>query len=237
MSDYARAAEYYDLLYEGEKDYPAEAALVDSLIRTRAPDARRILDVGCGTGAHARALTTLGYAVDGVDLEPAFVEIAAARCPSGTFTVGDMTSLDVPGAYDAVVCLFSAIGYARTADRLRAAVAGMAGCLVGGGVLLVDPWFEPGQLTDGWVHVTTGRNETTTVVRMSRTVLDGDVSRLEFEYLVGSADGIERRTETHELGLFTQTQMEEAFQAAGLAVERLPEVLRTRGVYVGIRDA
>jgi hypothetical protein len=68
------------------------------------------------------------------------------------------------------------------------------------------------------------------VCRMSRTIIDGSVSRLELEYLVGTPAGIERRSETHELGLFTQAQMEAAFRAAHLAVERRPKALRTSRV-------
>jgi|AP95_1055475.scaffolds.fasta_scaffold05648_4 hypothetical protein len=73
-----------------------------------------------------------------------------------------------------------------------------------------------------------------TVFRMSRTVLDGDISRLHFEYLIGTADGIERTSEVHELGLFTQEQSEAAFAAAGLTVTRKEKALRTRGIYVGV---
>lgn len=40
MGDYASAAEYYDLLYQGMKDYPAEAELVRSAIMAVRPDAR-----------------------------------------------------------------------------------------------------------------------------------------------------------------------------------------------------
>ena len=51
MGSYSRAAEFYDLLYASEKDYPAEARLLEGLIREACPGARSILDVGCGTGA------------------------------------------------------------------------------------------------------------------------------------------------------------------------------------------
>jgi hypothetical protein len=67
---------------------------------------------------------------------------------------------------------------------------------------------------------------------MSRTVIDGSVSRLEFEYLIGSAAGLQRRSEVHELGLFSQAEMKAAFAGAGLTVERRPEALRTRGLYM-----
>lgn len=233
MGSYENAAEFYDLLYAGEKDYPAEAALVEGLIRASHPSAQSILDVGCGTGAHARALIDLGFRVDGVDLEPDFVDIAREKCPEGSFHVMDMTALELAGRYDVVVCLFSAIGYVRTEDALRATLRGMREQLAPGGMVIIDPWFEPGQMTDGWISTLTGRREGLTVTRMSRTVLDGPISRVEFEYMIGTHAGIERRSEVHELGLFTQQQMEGAFTAAGLRVERKPEALRMRGTYVG----
>lgn len=233
MGDYASAAEYYDLLYRGMKDYPAEAELLRSVILAVRPDARTLLDVGCGTGAHARALSHLGFRVDGVDIEPAFVDIARAKCPDGRFRVGDMMSLELPERYDVVTCLFSAIGYVRTEAGLRSAVRSLAAHLNPDGVLVVDPWFEPGQLTHGHVMVVNGQDEGVTVCRMSRTVVDGAISRLEFEYLIGTAAGIERRREAHELGLFTQAQVEAAFGETGLRVERKPEALRMRGLYVG----
>jgi SAM-dependent methyltransferase len=233
VTHYSQAAEFYDLLYQDEKDYPAEAALLASSIRALHPDATTLLDVGCGTGSHARALIDAGFAVDGVDLEPAFVELARAKCPEGEFFVGDMRTLDVPGRYDVVTSLFSAIGYVEDEAGLRRAIAGMRAALNPGGVLIVDPWFEPGQLTHGWISVLVGVAEDVTVCRMARTLVEGTKSRLEFEYLIGRSTGIERRRETHTLGLFTQSQIEAAFTGAGLPVTRKPAALRTRGLYVG----
>lgn len=233
MGDYVGAAEYYDLLYAGRKDYAAEADFLAGLIGQVRAGARSLLDVGAGTGAHARCLIDRGFAVDGVDVEPAFVDIARTKCPEGTFVVGDMTTLDLPGRYDVVTCLFSAIGYVRTEPALREAVRRMGRHLNDGGVLLVEPWFEPGQLEHGRVMAITGEADGVTVCRVSRTVVDGPLSRLEFEYIIGTADGLERRSEVHELGLFTQTQMEDAFAAAGLAVQREPEAWDARGIYVG----
>jgi SAM-dependent methyltransferase len=232
-SHYSTAAEFYDLLYRDEKDYAAEAALLRDLIRGHDPAAVSVLDVACGTGSHARALIDLGFRVDGLDLEPAFVELARAKCPEGEFHVGDMTSMDLPKRYDVVTCLFSAIGYVASDADLRSALAAMRAHLNPGGVVIVDPWFEPGQLTHGWIAVLTGKTDDVTVSRMSRTLIEGRTSVLEFEYLIGRPTGIERRREVHRLTLFTQGEMEAAFRAAGLSVRRMPEVLRTRGLYVG----
>jgi SAM-dependent methyltransferase len=233
VGHYSTAAEFYDLLYRDQKDYVAEAALLGDVIRAHCPAAATILDVACGTGSHARALIDIGFQVDGVDLEPSFIEQARAKCPEGDFRLGDMTQLELSKRYDAIVCLFSAIGYARSGPELKSTLAGMRSHLNPGGVVVVDPWFEPGQLTQGWITILTGREEDVTVCRMSRTLIEGRTSILEFEYLIGRSTGIERRCEVHHLTLFTQAEMEAAFTAAGLTVEHKPEVLRTRGLYVG----
>ncbi len=50
---YAKGARFYDLIQTGRrvaKDYGAEAAELDALIRSRNPGARTLLDVACGTG-------------------------------------------------------------------------------------------------------------------------------------------------------------------------------------------
>jgi SAM-dependent methyltransferase len=236
LGPYASAAEFYDLLYGAAKDYRAEAELLASVIREEDPGARRILDVACGTGEHARHLAALGFAVDGVDIEPAFVELARAKCPEGTFRIADMTSLDLGETFDVVLCLFSAIGYVRTTDLLNQTVAHLARHLEPDGLLVVDPWLEPGQLTHGHVSILTGEAEDLVACRVSRTWIEGRVSTLQCQYLIGRPQGVEHLEEMHELGLFTQEEMERAFRGAGLTVRRVEKALRTRGMYVGRRE-
>jgi SAM-dependent methyltransferase len=233
MSVYAPAADVYDLLQSAEKDYAAEALVVANLIGERRPDAARILDVACGTGQHAAHLHSPGFAVDGIDLEPAFIELARRRCPDGVFTVADMTAFTLPRRYDAITCLFSAIGYALSVARLNQTLAAMTRHLAPGGVVIVDPWFEPGQLTDRSVAAMSAASESLAACRVSRTLVEGSISRLELTYCIGRATGVETRQELHELGLFTQAEVENAFRATGLSVERRLGVLRRRGVYIG----
>ena len=232
MGPYANAAPYYDLLY-GFKDYDAEAEVIAATIREAAPGARTILDVACGTGKHAAALVARGFHVDGVDLEPRFLELARARCPSGAFTLADMTSLDLGLRYDAVVCLFSSIGYVLTVPRLEQTVARLAAHVAPGGVLLLDPWFEPGELTHGFTMATVGESEGLRVTRSSRTLIEGDTSLLEFTYVVERGGSVEEMKETHALGLFTREQTCAAFARAGLSVQVVPSALRKRLLYVG----
>lgn len=51
--------------------------------------------------------------------------------------------------------------------------------------------IDGGQLTDGWIFTVAGDDDDVTVCRLSRTLIDGDVSRLEFEYLFGDRNRLE----------------------------------------------
>jgi SAM-dependent methyltransferase len=224
MSSYAPAAEYYDLLYEEHKDYESEAARLVDLIKGHCPDARRVLDVGCGTGRHAELVGRAGLEVDGLDVEPEFVRIAQARNPSGHFGPGDMR------------CLFGSIGYARDRHGLEATVSRLAAATRRGGVIVVEPWLEPQDMKDGYVTMHSAQTPDLIVCRVSRTTVHDDISRLDFEYLVARATGIERLSETHELGLFSRTLMMSAFRRAGLRVTRDEAGIMGRGLYIGTRS-
>jgi len=235
VGEYSQTAAYYDLLYQKQKDYAAEATQIATLIRGVRPEAQTLLDVACGTGEHARALAAQGFEVDGTDIQPAFLDIARRKHPDGTFFEADMRSLEASSRYDAVVCLFSSIGYVRTVEHLNQTLRAFARCLRPGGVVIVEPWFEPGTMTHGFTTMHTASTDDVKICRMTRTLLHEKQSILEFEYLVTRATGIERFSERHELGLFTRHEMETAFQQASLSVTYDPEGLTGRGLYIGYR--
>jgi SAM-dependent methyltransferase len=61
-----------------------------------------------------------------------------------------METFDIDERFDAVVCLFSSIGY--TSD-LPGAMSSMARHLNPGGVHIVEPWLRPDQWVAGHVQV------------------------------------------------------------------------------------
>ena len=114
-------AEFYDLFYE-EKDYAGEVRRLREIVEARAPGARTLLDVACGTGMHLAELRAQ-YRVEGVDLDEGLLAVAAKRLPDVPMHAGDMRAFDLGRRFDVVTCLFSSIGYVRTTDGLRSAVA------------------------------------------------------------------------------------------------------------------
>lgn len=229
---FRQSAEIYDTIY-GFKDYAAEAAQLAALIRATHPSANSVLDVACGTGAHAYHLaTTHGFGVDGLDLDPELLKIAAGKHRSGRFFEADMSDFRLEQRYDAVICLFSSIAYLVTLERIAAALACFRRHLLTDGVVLVEPWFAPGTMADGHTVRHTGTHDGGRVERLSRTEIKGRLSRLHFDYRIDTVEGVRHAHEVHDLGLFTQQEMSNAFQQADLRAQFDAKGLIGRGLWL-----
>jgi SAM-dependent methyltransferase len=229
---FGASAHVYDLIYQSFKDYGAESARIAALLKTEQPAARRLLDVACGTGEHARHLIAGAFQVDGIDLDPNLLAIAARKNPTGRFVQADMCSFQLGRTYDVVLCLFSSIGYAVTLERTTAALRCFRAHLGPGGLVVVEPWFAPDALTPGRTDTQTIDQGTLRVTRRSRVEIEGRVSSLTFEYDITENGASSQATEIHELGLFTRAEMEGAFTAAGLTTTYDPVGLSGRGLYL-----
>jgi ubiquinone/menaquinone biosynthesis C-methylase UbiE len=56
-------------------------------------DGNRVLDIGCGPGWETETLADRGFDTTGIDLTPAFLDIATDIAPTGTFARMDMRHL------------------------------------------------------------------------------------------------------------------------------------------------
>jgi SAM-dependent methyltransferase len=224
---FERTTDLYDLAYSF-KDYARESTWVRNAVRTRLPEARTLLDVACGTGKHLECLTD-DFLCQGLDIDARFVAIAAERS-TVPIHVGDMDDFDLGEHFDAVICLFSAIGYSRD---LPAAIASMARHLAAEGVLIVEPWFTPDEWLPGHVQVLDHEADGVRLIRMSHSGLDGNVAIMEMHHLVGTSSGVEHIVDTHRMTLFTLNDYEAAFRGAGLTYEHDQPGPFGRGALIG----
>ncbi len=226
----------YDKIYSAQgKDYRKEVEYLMSVLHSRITDRKpTLLDVACGTGSHLFHLRK-HFEVEGVDLSLEFVRAARSKLPRTRFYVGDMRTFRLGKEFNVVTCLFSSIGFMETTSRLQTAIRNMARHVKAGGVLLVEPWFPPGQLVDGRVSLATVDDDKLKIVRMATTKVEGTISRFDFHYLIGTPKGTEHFVEKHRLGMFTKEEMTDAFEKAGLVVDYDEKGATGRGLYIGKR--
>lgn len=227
------SAKIYDAIYSF-KDYGRECEILEREIRRhkRAPG-NALLDIACGSGRHIDLLKDR-FEVEGLDLQPELLEVARQRNPDVKFYDGDMTSFQLNRKFDIVTCLFSAIGYVKTNDRLIASIRCMSEHLNPGGVLLLEPWFSADTFHVGKVHAVFVDLPDLKIARMNVSQISDGLSILDFHYLIGTSTGIDTFEERHELGLFSQQQYMDALLENNLHVTYDPQGLTDRGLYVAV---
>ncbi len=175
MSVFLDYAKYYDLLYK-DKNYVAEVDHVVTLLKAFAPKARRILDLGCGTGRHAALLAERHFDVTGVDFSDRMLEQASQNCMKADknftgalrFFKGDVRSFRQNGTFDAVISLFHVFSYQTSNQDLVDFLRTSREHLDPGAIMVFDCWYGPAVL-DQKPRVTVKRfeNDFLSVVRVA----------------------------------------------------------------------
>jgi SAM-dependent methyltransferase len=136
-----RMADLYDVFVDWEGRLGREMPGLTR--RLREADARRVLDVGCGTGRHVRALLNAGFDAHGADVSDDMLARALACVGDETrlhaWRLGDPApdALAAASPFDAVVCLGNVWPQITGEADVAAALAALRGLLRPGGLLLV----------------------------------------------------------------------------------------------------
>jgi glycine/sarcosine N-methyltransferase len=150
---YDALSDDYDRFVNWENRLAYEMPFIERTLRE--VDARRVLDVACGTGMHAIELARRGYKVVGADPSVPMIERAREKGSVGDpaprevhFIVAGFGELaeklalspveGVSGPFDALLCLGNSLPHALTAGDLSDALADFAAVLCPGGLLLIQ---------------------------------------------------------------------------------------------------
>jgi len=127
---FVKNAKLYQLVLEGMWERGEEDAVaISSYLAAEGLKGCRVLDAPCGIGRVAIPLARLGFDVSGIDLSPHLVGVANKKAAQfkvaagrARFFIGDMRDLGSrfePSSFDAVLNVFTSIGYGPEEDDLR----------------------------------------------------------------------------------------------------------------------
>jgi len=230
LSVFAAYSQYYDLLYR-DKDYAGEARYVLDLLARHAPGAKRIIEIGCGTGGHARELAALGLDVHGVDMSVGMLETAEQKrsmlAPELArrirFTQGDARTVRLGERADAVISLFHVMSYQTSSADLSAAFATARAHLADGGVFIFDCWYGPAVLTERpSVNVKRLEDMDTFITRIAEPLMDVAKNTVDVSYTVLVRDrktgANETLRETHRMRYLFAPEIEMILAANGMSL-------------------
>ncbi len=230
MSVFGNYSRYYDLLYR-DKDYAGEIAFVIKLIHQFQPNAKRVLELGCGTGKHASLLAEKGYTVYGVDRSETMLEAAHARCKTLKpelqtrlqFSSGDVRNVAVNDTFDVVISLFHVVSYQTTNDDLITMFQNVTKHLKPGGIFIFDYWFGPAVLAERpEVRTKHMESDAIAVERLATPVMHEQDAVVDVNYRIDITDKKtgtkEQLHETHRMRYLFPADIEHFAHAAGFNV-------------------
>lgn len=136
-----RLASLYDVFVDWPGRLSREMPGLTRLLR--AAGVRRVLDAGCGTGRHVKALREAGFDAFGADVSEDMLEQAGqllgGRAGLAAWRLGEEPgeALREAGPFDAVICLGNVWPALQSDREVAGAMSAMHGLLRPGGVLIV----------------------------------------------------------------------------------------------------
>lgn len=142
-SDYDKFAWVYNKHW-GDKFVQTALTVLRELVQQHLPPNAGILDLCCGTGQLAQALTEHGYQVTGLDRSEEMLRIARKNVPNVKFILDDARTFILPATYHLVVSVFDSLNHILTLEELAAVFRNVYAALRKGGLFLFDLNVEEG---------------------------------------------------------------------------------------------
>src|SRR6516225_3498473 len=134
MTSYERFGEFYDAIM-GDRWAAAEQVL--QFIRAAKPDAKKVLELGCGTGSILKYLQD-AYEVCGLDISGKMLSVAHAKVPRSKLFRQDMVDFRIDDRFDVIFSVFDSINHVRRFSDWKKVFARVRRHLLPGGCFIFD---------------------------------------------------------------------------------------------------
>src|SRR5690349_1767592 len=118
-SDYDRFAWIYNRYWGGGFTRQV-LPILEKLIFPNIPAEAHLIDVACGSGQLAGALTEKGYRVTGIDGSENLLVFARQNAPNAEFILADARSFAMPARFHAALCHYDSLNHIMTLPELTA---------------------------------------------------------------------------------------------------------------------
>lgn len=115
---------------------------VKIILKNLPKNCKNILDAPCGYGRISNVLASRGYKVTGIDISKYFINIAKEQSEKEglkvSYLTGDILKNKLPGKFDAVLNIFTSIGYLESDEKNELFIKQLCGYVISGGRLIIE---------------------------------------------------------------------------------------------------
>jgi SAM-dependent methyltransferase len=218
---FLKYAKYYDLLY-ADKKYEEEVHYISQLIRDCNIVSNSLLELGSGTGKHARSLIREGFQVTGIELSQAMVDRANEKAVEGFKCYqGNICDVDLDQKFGAIISLFHVVSYITTNEALTKLFQNVTRHLELGGLFAFDFWYGAAVLSQGVEtrikRIKDGSNE---VIRIAESKIRDQDNCVDVNYTISMIETktskVEVFSEIHTMRYFSLPELDYYAEIYGL---------------------
>lgn len=180
-----------------------------------------IVDLGCSSGLWAQQLVKSGYSAIGIDISPAFIDIARKRVPEAEFRVDSLFNTEIPPC-NAVTSIGECLNYLFDSEnnnqRLVELFNRIYKELSGGGIFVFDI-ATPEQVSEG--ITTKGFIEGEDWIVLVEKEEKSEILTRRIITFLRCGEYYRRDEEVHHQRLYKETEIAQALVKIGFQVEIL----------------
>ncbi len=152
---------HYDLLINWNKRIKIEIPFVEHFIKNHDQNITNILEVGCGTGYHAKALSDLGFKVTGIDINKTMIGEARLRAENAKFQVMDFLESPpiIKTKFELIISLGNSVGLIASAHNFKEVISRFPQYLIPSRSLVIFQVLNTEKDREGWSNPRTVINE------------------------------------------------------------------------------
>lgn len=208
MSNFSLYSKYYDLLYN-DKDYAMESNYVIETLKRFSPNIKSVLELGSGSGAHAKYFCKNGFEVVGIEKSAEMVDMANKKMINGFLSYeADISNFNLNMKFDSAISLFHVINYLTDNQSVINCFRLVNNHLNSNGIFLFDIWYSPAVYAQKpQTRIKRIENDQLKVVRIgeSKILNESNIVVVDFELIITDKiiDNVSVLTESHSMRHFS----------------------------------